>query len=113
MTRVTMIFVTLPLLLATACSSAVVEAQEEVFLLEVAPHTVPCTGEMSGTCLQVKEPDEDTWRTFYDDIEGFDHEAGVRYTLEVARTEVPDPPADGSAYTYRLIRIVEQERVDG
>ena len=104
-----------PLLLAVLSTSAActastaVIAQEEVMILEVAPQTAPCVGEMAGSCLQVRAPDEEAWRLFYDPIEGFQHEEGVRYTLEVSRRTVVDPPADGSAYAYRLIRIIDRE----
>ncbi len=93
-------------LVASACSSATtVPGDEEVLVLEIAPDSVPCTGEMVGQCLQVRSPGED-WRRFYDAIEGFVHEPGVRYTIEVGRRVVPNPPADGSAYAYRLVRIL-------
>jgi len=86
-----------------------VPAQEEVLTLQVAAAKAPCVGEMVDSCLQVRAPDEDAWRLFYDPIEGFQHEEGVRYTLEVGRRTVPNPPADGSAYAYRLIRIIDRE----
>jgi len=95
-----------------ACSNATAAyGQEEVILLEVAPDRVPCVGEMRDMCLQVRSPGEDEWRLFYDPIQGFQHEEGVQYTLEVGRRRVLNPPADGSAYVYRLIRIITQERV--
>ena len=64
---------------------------------------------MVGRCIQVRGPGEEVWRTFYDPIEGFQREEGVRYTLEVGRRAVLNPPADGSAYAYRLIRIIDRE----
>jgi hypothetical protein len=93
-----------------ASSPATVYGQEEVIVLEVAPQRAACTGEMADMCLQVRSPGEDQWRLFYDPIEGFTHEEGVGYTLEVGRREVLNPPADGLAFVYRLIRIVEERR---
>jgi hypothetical protein len=84
-------------------------AQEEVLLLEVAPNTVACVGEMVGQCIQVRGPGEEEWRIFYDPIEGFERKDGVAYTIEVVRTTVPNPPADGSSYAYRLIRIISEQ----
>ena len=94
-------------------SPAAVVGQEQVLVLEIAPDRVPCVGEMAGRCLQVRAPGETEWRTFYDPIEGFQHEEGVRYTLEVGRRSVPNPPADGSAYAYRLLRVIEREPASG
>jgi hypothetical protein len=93
----------------TASSPAAVLGQEDTLVLEVAPQTVPCVGEMVSRCIQVRGPGEVEWRTFYDPIEGFQHQEGVRYTLEVGRRVVANPPADGSAYAYRLIRVIDRE----
>jgi hypothetical protein len=93
-----------------ACTSApTLNESEEVLVLEVAPDSVPCVGEMVGQCIQVRSPGEEDWRKFYDPIEGFEHEVGFRYTLRVGRREVLDPPADGSALAYRLISIIARE----
>ncbi len=102
------------LVVASACTSATaLYGPEESIVLEVAPDSVPCVGEMKGRCIQVRSAGEGDWRIFYDPIDGFQHEAGVRYTLEVGRRAVLHPPADGSAYTYRLIRIIAREPAAG
>lgn len=98
----------LVVLACTASSPAAVYGQEEILVLEVAPQRVPCVGEMQDMCLQVRSPGEEEWRKFYDTIEGFEHEEGVAYTLEVGRREILDPPADGSSYAWRLVRILEE-----
>lgn len=93
----------------SACTSTpMLYGDEQLLVLEVAPDSVPCVGEMAGNCIQVRSPGEEQWRKFYDPIAGFRHEVGVRYTLSVARREIADPPADGSAAAYRLIRIIER-----
>jgi hypothetical protein len=95
--------------LAVACtSSTAANEQEEILILEVAAEKVPCVGEMEDMCIQVRIQGEDEWQIFYDPIEGFEHEEGTQYTLEVGRRRVKNPPADGSAYVYRLIRIIAQ-----
>lgn len=90
-------------------STPTLHGTEEILVLEVAPDSVPCVGERVGRCIQVRSPGEDAWHKFYDPIDGFQHDAGVRYTLRVARRAVPDPPADGSAWAYRLIEIIARE----
>ncbi len=92
----------------TACGSAPAPAQEDLVVLEVAPETVRCVGEMVQRCLRVRGPGEEEWRNFYDPIEGFEHRDGTRYLLEVERSLVPDPPADAGAYRWRLVRILEE-----
>lgn len=98
---------------ACTASPSAVYGQEEVIVLEVGPEREPCVGEMEDMCLQVRSPGEEEWRNFYSPIEGFEHEPGVRYTLEVLRTEVLNPPADASAYRYELISILQAAPVEG
>lgn len=99
----------LVLVVGCAPSPSSLVGQEETLVLEVAPTTVDCVGEMRTQCIQVRSPGETTWRKFYDPIEGFRREDGVTYTLEVGRRTIANPPADGSAYAYRLIRIISRE----
>ena len=100
--------------LVSSCTAATTAyGQEEILFLEVAPDLVPCVGEMAGRCIQVRSPGEKDWRTFYDPIDGFEHEAGVRYTLKVSRRDVAHPPADGSGYSYRLIQIIARDPASG
>lgn len=110
----------LPLLILTlaaltGCTSTptTLYGQEVIVVLEVAPERVPCQGEMEDLCLQVREPGEEEWRKFYDPIDGFEHEPGFLYTLRVSRREVLNPPADGSAFDYTLIEILEKEAAGG
>ena len=103
-------------ILLPACSSLTTVSgfgPEEVLRLEVAPRRVACVGEMRDQCLQVRAPGEETWSKFYDAIEGFDYQEGFLYTLEVGRRERLPPPADASAYAYRLIRVVDKVQTTG
>ena len=45
----------------------------------------------------------------FDAIENFQYEKGVEYELSVLRTTLSNPPADGSAYTYRLEHIISHK----
>lgn len=84
-------------------------APEEVLVLEIAAHTAECAGPSSQRCLLVRESGEEEWTYFYDAIEGFAYEEGYRYTVRVPRRRVSDPPADGSAFSYRLLEIISRE----
>ncbi len=80
----------------------------------VNSYTVDCIGEMEGTCLLVQEGDmigTGNWEYFYfvDSIEGFKYETGFIYALEVKKTEIENPPADGSSVRYELVRIISKE----
>jgi hypothetical protein len=81
----------------------------------VNSYTVNCYGEMEGTCLLVQEGDmigTENWENFYfyDSIEGFTYEPGFVYGLIVKKTEVQNPPADGSSIRYELVKIVSKEK---
>lgn len=96
-------------LTAAACTSVATGVDETILVYEVAAETVTCQGEAVQQCLQVRAPGTDAWLLFYDPIEGFQHEDGVSYTLEVARRNVPNPPADGSSFAYRLLRVIDRD----
>ena len=96
----------------SGCASSV-SPDEEVIVLEVAADTVECIGEATQRCLQVRYPGSERWTRFYDSIEGFTHEEGVRYRLEVLRRRVTDPPADASSFRYRLLRVLDRVPAGG
>jgi hypothetical protein len=90
--------------------------------LEVAAQTVACTNPTSGasTCLQVRERHFDAqglvvgapgeWRPFYDPIEGYTHQPGVRNVLRLKRFERA-ASAGGSPFVFVLDLVVESEVV--
>ena len=86
------------------------QSQRDVLTIEVAPRTVACTGEAPQRCLLVRTEPGAEWTYFYDPIQGFAYEEGYRYRIEVERQPVPNPPADGSSFTYRLRRVLSKER---
>jgi|SRR5690606_29491309 len=80
----------------------------------VNSYTVDCVGEAEGTCLLVQEGNmigTENWEYFYyvDSIEGFTYEPGFIYGLIVKKTEIKNPPADGSSLKYELVRVVSKE----
>lgn len=91
---------------------------ERVFL-EVAAQTRPCPHPLikDKQCLQVREVKFDeqglkqgepgAFENFYDSIEGYTHEAGIRNVLRVNRFKVANPPADASSRAYVLDMVVE------
>ncbi len=81
---------------------------EEALTWYVAAHTAPCTGLYEQQCLLVKERPEAPWNFLYDPIAGFAHERGYAYRLRVARLHTAEPPADASAFSYRLLRVLEK-----
>ena len=93
---------------------------ERVFL-EVAADTRPCSHPLipDKQCLQVRELRYDDkglkvgtpgeFRNFYDGIEGYTHEPGVRNVLRINRYTRTNPPADASKYAYVLDMVVESD----
>jgi heat shock protein HslJ len=93
----------------------------ERMFLEVAAHTKPCSHPLvpDKPCLQVREVKYDDkglkvgtpgeFGNFYDSIEGYTHEDGVRNVLRVDRYAIKNPPADGSSYAYVLDMVVESD----
>ena len=95
---------------------------ERVFL-EVGPQTQPCSHPLipDKQCLQVREITFDEnglrtgepgeWQNFFDEIEGYTHQPGVRNVLRIDRYTRKDVPADASRYAYVLDMVVESEQV--
>lgn len=90
---------------------------ERIFL-EVAPQRVACSHGVAKDhqCLQVREirysdnglkTYTGPWENFYSEIEGFEHQRGVRNVLRINRYKRSNVPADASAYAYVLDMVVE------
>ena len=87
------------------------QSSSEVNKMFVGPLLVDCEGEGPQKCMLVKENPEDDYTLFYDQIEGFNYEAGFEYELEVEVEQVADPPAGGSSLKWSLIRILNKQPV--
>jgi heat shock protein HslJ len=94
----------------------------ETVFLEVAAQTKPCNHPLipDKRCLQVRELGYDAqglktatgeWRNFYESIEGYSHEAGIRNVLRTKRFKRNPVPADASPEVYVLDMVVESEVV--
>ena len=62
-------------------------------------------------CMLVMEDGVDqTWRKMsFSEIEWFTYEKGHRYMLRAKKTILANPPADGSAWKYELVEILEDK----
>ncbi|NCP67655.1 DUF4377 domain-containing protein [bacterium] len=77
----------------------------EIMVVNVAPQTRDCMGVGPMECLVV---DGLNW---YDQIEGFEFEAGYNYELKIERFNRPEPvPADAGAYTYKLVEVISKTK---
>ena len=103
--------------IAVAAPTAVVAPQMRVCADEmeldcvvevvVGAELVDCVGVAPMRCMVVDG------ELFYGAIEGFEHEAGFRYRIRMERYDPwggEPPPADASAYGYRLVEVVERVR---
>ena len=82
-----------------------VECVEDVV---IGPDLVDCVGVAPMRCMVVDG------ELFYDEIEGFEHEAKYRYRIRMERYDPWDgklPPADASWRGYRLMEVLEKARV--
>lgn len=58
-------------------------------------------------CMLVKEGENNEWdKLSFNAITGFTYEKGYEYKLSVERTTLANPPADGSRYQYKLLKII-------
>ena len=80
--------------------------------LFVGAEQVDCQGLAPQKCYLVKDDPNGEWEYFYDQIGGFQWEAGYNYELRVRITPVENPPADASSVTYELIELISQTPAD-
>jgi len=80
-------------------------------ILTVAADRVDCVGAGPQSCLQVKRPGSERFELFYQHIEGFDHQPGYQYQIEVSISPVANPPADGSSLRYQLLRVISKTAI--
>ncbi|NJN05450.1 MAG: DUF4377 domain-containing protein [Rhodobacteraceae bacterium] len=103
----TQVLVTLlTVLLSGSGSSASDATSPAVLRVTVGPQLVDCVGVGPMKCLVVDG------LNFYQNIEGFAHEAGVTYVLDIERRQRFDSenaPADAGLYAYRLLTIVSRD----
>ncbi len=77
----------------------------------IGPELVDCVGSGPQKCMLIRRSEDGQVEYFYDRIDGFTHEVGTTYVVDVAVTEVENPPADASTLRYRLVEIVETSNV--
>lgn len=78
--------------------------------MQIAPELANCEGGAGPQeCMRVKFEDGEDWQYFYDQIEGFEYEAGYEYTLMVEKVAVTNPPADGSSIRYVLVEEISKK----
>ncbi|MBD0400362.1 META domain-containing protein [Flammeovirga sp. EKP202] len=78
--------------------------------LIIGSKKVDCTGVGPQKCYQIKEDGAEEWSNFYGTIEGFEYKEGYEYQIEVAMTEVENPPADASSLKYKLVKVLKEKQ---
>ena len=91
--------------------SEVVKLYVDAELGEYRPWGHPTDAEpLDG--LKIKESKDADWDIIpMDGIDGFTHSLGWEFYLEVEKVHLVNPPADASNIRYRLIKIVEEQKV--
>lgn len=103
------VFVFVPLVvLAAGC----VGGGDEIW--EVDHYEVACTGEHMQPCLRVRGPDDDNFQLHYSGIQGFSHNWGYRYELEVSiSTNMGGIVGAGNSMrSYELVEIISKTEME-
>jgi heat shock protein HslJ len=79
--------------------------------LTIAPAPVACAGDPAATCLNVSEPNGDTWLMRFDEIDGFAYEPG--FTYQVLVEEPPLKEEFAVVPRLRLVRVVSRQPAAG
>jgi len=97
--------VTFEPILASVDDSQLEKIQTQTMTIFVGPDLVDCVGVGPQKCMMIKETNESQWKYFFDTIQGFTHELGYEYQIQVLVTDVVNPPADASSKNYELVKI--------
>ncbi|MDR1645087.1 MAG: DUF4377 domain-containing protein [Tannerellaceae bacterium] len=103
------------LLMMVGCEDSENKDWTEEVLITVASefvdyHPIEGNGTTSNG-LHIKEDNISYWiKIPLNDIEDFNYEVGYEYRLRVLKTHLVNPPADGSAFKYKLIEIMSKIR---
>jgi hypothetical protein len=82
----------------------------DAMTLFVSSQPMLCSGVGTQWCLRVREKQDGEWQLFYETIEGFMYEEGFQYEILVRKIAVPNPPADGAAWRYLLVKEVKKAK---
>jgi heat shock protein HslJ len=73
---------------------------------------VDCQGFAANQkCLQVKKTDAAPWENFYGTIAGFNYKPGRIYLIRVTAMKEKVVAADGSAYDYKLVKVISRTKL--
>lgn len=77
----------------------------EIKIFDIAPQKKSCNGASVKECFIVNG------ELFYNEIQGFDFQPGVSYTIKVFRelAFIGEVPADASLYSYTLLEIIKKD----
>lgn len=88
----------------------------ETVKLYVSPQTgtyQPWGASQPSACMLVREEKESEYTQLsFSEIAGFTYEKGYAYELQVEKTSLAHPPADGSDRRYKLLKILSQKKAD-
>ena len=107
-------FLTIPLFLllagcntATGTNTQVMNDSTKTLLID--SQLYDCVGVAPMKCMKVKELPAGELSLFYQNIEGFDYQAGTQYKVKVKVTDIPNPPADAPSIKYTLVEILDKK----
>ncbi|MFS8131111.1 MAG: DUF4377 domain-containing protein [Candidatus Dojkabacteria bacterium] len=83
-------------------------SDKEIFTID--SNKYPCTGSGPMECYKIQYNQKGQFLYFYDQIEGFNYEAGYEYVLLVGKETVINPPADGSSIKYTLLEMLSKTK---
>lgn len=85
-------------------------AQEaEIKTWYIADAKIACTiGDVTTSCLRIKDSLSGEWRNFQWDIEGFQHEKGFEYVIQVRLDKLKFTEDNGPQYKYTLEKVVSK-----
>ncbi|WP_153913959.1 DUF4377 domain-containing protein [Shewanella sp. TC10] len=93
----------------TGCSDSDSNDEQKVQreIWNIVGNPALCQGVITRFCLRyiVEGSDEET--VLYDPVEGYNHTWGASDRIEIEKSPISNPPADGSSMKYTLLNIID------
>lgn len=111
--KISTAFISIAVLGLTFCTS---EKDPSIENWWVNGSRISCEGVFPMNCLQIQKTekfDPEAWQVFYDEIDGFEPQAGIIYQVKVKVNPLANPiPQDASALHYQLLGIISRQTTE-
>lgn len=80
------------------------KVQREIWNIASSPKL--CQSVITNFCLRYTVEGDDEEKVLYAQVEGYSHTWGASDTIEIEKSPISNPPADGPTTKYKLLKVI-------